>query len=220
MARARTRAPRTIDAAAVAGRGPRWGVVALAILAALGSAHGTAPGAIAASAVPSVVVPAEPPSIPAGRAVFASACVACHGDGSEFSARSWRAPLAPADVVRTILGWAGGHPAATSDLLEAWDAAAHVWTLADDGAAIRRGEGLAFEASRVQGGDALAVVLFHWNDLQALKSASWVLQHDESDVDGLLRRLGGARYSSLTQAERTDLVDYVFASFFVWPAGW
>ena len=160
------------------------------------------------------------PSIPAGERVYAADCVRCHAQRSRFADRAWRASLTPADVTRRVLGEAAGHPAALHDLAIAWDATAYVWTLPDDGARIRRGESLAFQAEKALRSDALSVVLLHWNQLQDVKDASWVLNHTPSDVDALMRQLAGSRYTALPAADRRDLVDYVFASFFTWPASW
>lgn len=188
------------------------------ILCAVGWASTLPTGAYGAPPAP-LAIPREP-SIPAGESLYGSECAGCHADRGTFAGRSWRASLTPAEVARMLLGKAQGHPAAVAELGRAWDAAAFVWTLPDDGTGIRRGESLAFEASDALRSDVLSVALLHWNDLQNLKSASWVLNHTADDVDTLMRRLAGARYTNLPARDRQDLIDYVFASFFAWPGSW
>jgi mono/diheme cytochrome c family protein len=178
-----------------------------------------APGAGAAQEPPALAVPRKP-SIPAGERLYGEACAACHRDRAPFADREWRTGRSPAEVTRMLQGRAEGHPAALPDLARAWDATAYVWTLPDDGASIRRGESLALEAEKALRADVLRVALLHWNDLQDLKSASWVLNHTADDVDTLMRRLAGARYTGLQAADRRALIDYVFASFFTWPSHW
>ncbi len=181
-------------------------------------AMAAAPGA-AAQQPPPLTVPRKP-GITAGERLYPEACAACHRDPAVFADRSWRAGRTPAGVTRMLQGKAGGHPAALPDLARAWDATAYVWTLPDDGAGIRRGESLALDAEKALRADVLSVALLHWNDLQDLKSASWVLNHTADDVDTLMRRLAGARYTELQEGDRRALIDYVFASFFTWPSNW
>jgi hypothetical protein len=35
-----------------------------------------------------------------------------------------------------------------------------------------------------------------------------------------MRALGGARYADLAALDRAALVDYIYASYFAWPASW
>ncbi|MEJ2289790.1 MAG: hypothetical protein P8Y02_14345 [Deinococcales bacterium] len=196
-------------------------VVALTLPAGVFCAVGWAAGGADAARPPRqpLAVPGKP-SIPAGDRLFGEDCAHCHSDRSRFSERSWRTSRTPAEVTRMLLGEAAGHPAAVPDLASAWDATAYVWTLPDDGARIRRGESLALQAEKALRSDALSVLLLHWNDLQDLKSAAWVLNHTPGEVDALMRQLAGSRYTELSAADRRDLIDYVFASFFTWPVRW
>jgi mono/diheme cytochrome c family protein len=178
-----------------------------------------APGTGAAPEPPPLAVPRKP-GIPAGERLYSEACAGCHSDRAIFASRSWRSGRTPAEVTRMLQGAAEGHPAALPDLAQAWDATAYVWTLPDDGPTIRRGEQLALEAERVLRAEVLTVALLHWNDLQDLKNAAWVLNHTEDDVDTLMRRLAGGRYADLQAEDRRALIDYVFASFFTWPSSW
>ncbi len=189
-------------------------VVTFLCALALAATAGAATTDVAPLAVP------RKPSITAGERLYPDACAGCHGDPATFGDRAWRAGRSPADVTRMLQGGAEGHPAVVADLGSAWDATAYTWTLPDDGATIRRGERLALDAEKALRGDVLSVALLHWNDLQDLKSASWVLNHTADDVDSAMRRLAGARYSGLEPADRRALIDYVFASFFTWPRGW
>jgi len=174
--------------------------------------------ALAAERAP-LAVPRKP-DVTAGERLYRDACTGCHGDPAAFGDRSWREGRSPADVTRMLQGGAGGHPAVLPDLGRAWDATAYVWTLPDDGATIRRGERLALDAEMVLRAEVLSVALLHWNDLQDLKRASWVLNHTAGDVDASMRRIAGDRYTGLAPDDRRALVDYVFASFFTWPSGW
>ncbi len=177
-------------------------------------------GAWARKSAPAALsVPGEP-SITAGRDVFERACAACHGAPGRFGARGWRRDVAPADVTRMALGRAGDHPEALTDLGDAWDATAYVWTLSMSGPEVRRGEELAFQASKAMKSDGLNVALFHWKQVEQLKDRAWVLNHDEGAVDGLMRALGGARYTDLAAPDRAALVDYIYASYFAWPPSW
>ncbi|HKI58969.1 MAG TPA: hypothetical protein VKA00_07135 [Trueperaceae bacterium] len=160
------------------------------------------------------------PSIPAGEAVFGSRCAGCHGDGSRFTGTAWRKDVTPARVARIALGQAADHPASVTALKTAWQVTGYLWTLPDSGGDIRRGESLALQANDALRSDALGVVLFHWDALQNLKSGAWVLNHGEADVDRLMREVAGSKYTSLSSADRQDLIDYTFASFFEWPSGW
>lgn len=160
------------------------------------------------------------PSIPAGQALYASACVRCHGPEQRFAGRAWRKGMAPARVARTVLGIRAGHPEAVGSLTAAWEVTGYVWTLPFSGSEVRRGESLALEADRALRADALRLVLFHWNELQELRSGPWVLNHTEADVDRLMYDLAGARYASLSAADRQALIDYTVASFFEWPPRW
>ncbi|HKI56414.1 MAG TPA: hypothetical protein VKB31_04620 [Trueperaceae bacterium] len=160
------------------------------------------------------------PSIPAGAGVYRTSCQQCHPDRSRFATPAWRKGVAPAQIARTVLGRRAGHPAAVASLQAAWQVSGYLWTLPDDAADIRRGEQLALQADQALRSDALGLALFHWNDLQDLKSGEWVLNHTEGDVDQLMRTLAGSKYTSLSAGDRQDLVDYTFASFFVWPADW
>ncbi len=180
-------------------------------------AMAAAPGA--AKQPPPLTVPRKP-SIAAGERLYPETCAACHRDRTVFADRSWRVGKTPAEVTRMLQGAARGHPAALPDLARAWDATAYVWTLPDDGASIRRGESLALEADKALRADVLSVALLHWNDLQDLKSASWVLNHTADEVETLMRRLAGSRYTDLQPEDRRALIDYVFASFFTWPSNW
>lgn len=160
------------------------------------------------------------PSIPQGEAVFGSRCAGCHHDRSRFAAPAWRDGITPARVARVALGEAAGHPAVVSALEVAWQVTGYLWTLPTDGTDIRRGESLALQADDLLRADALGTLLFHWGAVQNLKSATWVLNHRETDVDRLMRELAGPRYTALPPEDQQDLIDYTFASFFVWPPSW
>jgi len=193
--------------------------VALPVAVFWAVAFAAAPGSAPGQEPPPLAVPRKP-DIVAGERLYGEACTACHSDRSAFADRSWRKGKTPAGVTRMLQGAAGGHPAALPDLAGAWDATAYVWTLPDDGPTIRKGERLALDAEKALRADVLSVALLHWNDLQDLKSATWVLNHTADDVDTSMRRLAGARYTGLQQGDRQALVDYVFASFFTWPPDW
>ncbi len=190
----------------------------VAVFWALAWAAGPTAG-VTRPAPPPLAVPAKP-SIPAGAQLYTARCARCHSDPNRFAERSWRASQTPAEVARMLLGRAAAHPAALHDLATAWDVTAYVWTLPDDGDRIRRGESLALQAEKALRSDALSVLLLHWQELQDLKSASWVLNHTAGDVDTLMRGLAGSRYTGLPVTDRHDLVDYVFASFYRWPPSW
>lgn len=164
-------------------------------------------------------VPREP-SIPAGRAVFEASCSSCHGAPGRFGAGGWRRGLSPADVTRIALGEERDHPAAITDLGDAWDATAYVWTLATNGPQIRHGETLAYQASDALRQDAVGVALFHWHQVERLKDRTWVLNHDAEAVDGLMTDLAGSRFTGLSEGERNALTEYIFASYFTWPPSW
>lgn len=178
------------------------------------AAGGPAPAAEAPLPVPGK------PSIPNGEAVFGSSCAACHTDRSRFETPAWRAGTTPAQIVRIVLGRAAGHPEAVAATLAAWEVTGYLWTLPDSGRDIRRGESLALQADAALRSDALTTLLLHWNAIQNLKSAFWVLNHGESDVDRLMRQVAGSKYTGLPLSDRQDLIDYTFASFFVWPSSW
>lgn len=190
----------------------------LAVLIAVAAAWSSAAGRPQPPAAP-LPVPGKP-SIPAGGTLYATDCARCHADTSRFRQASWRANWTPADVARTVLGRLDGHPDAVTDLSAAWAVTGYVWTLPDDSARIRLGERLAFEADATLRSRSLSVLLFHWSELQDLKSGDWVLNHDEAAVDRLMRSLGGSSYTSLSTSDRRALIAYVFASYFVWPANW
>lgn len=203
----------------------RGGVVAAATAVALplvvfwAVAIAAAPGTTGPQAPPPLAVPHKP-DIAAGESLYPKACAQCHANRATFADRSWRSGRTPAEVTRMLQRGAEGHPIVVPDLARAWDATAYVWTLPDDGASIRRGEGLALEAEKALRADVLSVALLHWNDVQDLKSASWVLNHTADDVDTLMLRLAGGRYRGLGAGDRRALIDYVFASFFTWPSNW
>ncbi len=206
---ARRRALALAVAAAIALPASALWAAAVAAAPEAGSVRATAP-----------LAGSRKPSIPAGERIYAEACASCHADRARFAEPTWRSTMSPGLVTSLLLGRTAGHPAALSDPARAWDAAAYVWTLPDDGERIRRGESMAFDAEKMLRADALSIALLHWGDLQDLKSASWVLAHNVADIDALMYRLAGARYGNLAADDRRALIDYTFASFFTWPADW
>ena len=180
-------------------------------------------GALAAAADGPLPVPGKP-SIPAGAEVFAAACAACHGDDEALDGPGWRRDLAPADVARLALGQAAAglddHVAAVDDAGAAWAATAYLWTRSMTGRDVRRGEKLALEAEDQMKRDALGTALFHWRQIQDLRDGRWVLNHTQADVGNAMGGVAGKRYTSLSEADRRALIDYIFASYFTWPDAW
>lgn len=160
------------------------------------------------------------PDIVAGEAVYASACASCHPARARFSEPSWRLDYAPAQIAGVSMGRLLRHPAAEPDLARAWDVTAYVWTLPDNAASIKNGERLALEAEQRLQAHAVSVALLHWNDVENLRSSSWVLTHTPDDVKQVMSGLAGSAYTGLSPADKRDLIEYTFASYFVWPPNW
>lgn len=196
-------------------------LVALIVPALILGAIALAAGSAQTSAAPGGA-PLSPtrPDIAAGETIYAAACASCHPARTRFTVPSWRAGYTPAQIAGATLGRDLGHPAAERDLANAWDVTAYVWTLPDSASSVKNGEALAIEAERRLQAHAVSVALLHWQDVQDLKSAGWVLTHTPDQVAQVMRVLAGSTFTDLPPSDQRDLVEYTYASYFTWPPSW
>jgi hypothetical protein len=161
------------------------------------------------------VLPGFKPDISQGQIVYVASCTQCHSSNA-FADPSWKRDLTPARVVLDLFT---GHVKELT-LTDIWHATAYAWTQSSNGQTIKHGEALAFEAQKRMEKEALWLFLTKGQDLMNLQSRDWVLSHTKEDIKTLIINLAGDSYTSLANSDQEALIDYIYASYFVWPETW
>jgi hypothetical protein len=162
--------------------------------------------------------PRVQPDIARGEALFAAHCASCHAGA--FRDRAWREERTPEWAASVAHGLAGSHPAVAQDAAQAWHVTAYVWTRSSPPYVLQRGLALAEEGKQHIERQSAMHLLMTMPHLRRLQDPAWVLARPERDVRDKAALLAGERFADLSEAERRALVDYIYASFFVWPEEW
>jgi hypothetical protein len=157
------------------------------------------------------------PDITLGQTLYASSCSQCHTT-TAFSTSTWKTTLTPAVMVYN-LSESPTH-ALNLGLQDLWHIAAYTWTQSATPQQIKFGESLAFTAQERMKQDAFWLMLTRGQDLVNLQSRDWVLSHTAADIDTLVHNLSGDLYPTLSETDKRALIDYIYASYFVWPETW
>jgi hypothetical protein len=161
------------------------------------------------------VLPRFKPDISLGQSIYTQSCSQCHSS-TAFVDPSWKAELTPARVVLNLS--TSSHT--DLELESLWHAVAYTWTQSSNGSEIKHGEALALEAQKRMEKDALWLLLTKGQDLMNLQSRDWVLSHTKEDIRSLIVNLAGDSYTTLSATDQEALVNYIYASYFMWPETW
>jgi hypothetical protein len=162
------------------------------------------------------VLPNFKPDISRGQSIFAASCSQCHSS-SAFNEPEWKHSITPANVVMNL---SESNHANNLGLEDLWHVTAYTWTKSSTGQDIKHGESLALEAQQRMEKDALWLFITKGQDLMNLQSRDWVLSHTKDDLRSLIINLAGDRYSTLSETDQEALINYIYASYFVWPETW
>jgi hypothetical protein len=162
------------------------------------------------------VLPDFKPDISKGQIIYAASCSQCHSQ-TAFNQNEWKHSLTPASVVMNL---SDSNHAQYIDLEDLWHVTAYTWTKSSSGQDIKHGEALVLEAKKRMEKDALWLLISRGQDLMNLQSRDWVLSHTQEDIHNLIVKLAGDDYSTLSESDQEALIDYIYASYFVWPEGW